>query len=259
MSIEVRHLHVSYGEREILSGISFNCLPNEITAIVGENGAGKTTLMNCLAGISDFSGEINFNGRDVNEFSIAELAKVRAVLPQQSHLNFPFKVAEVIRLAMFMSAISFTQQEQIIEQCLRRVDAWQFAEKNYLKLSGGEKQRVQLARVLAQVHANQKQIARYLLLDEPTSALDLAHQYATLKMLNELRFDNIGALIIVHDLNLASLYCDKVILLHQGQLLKHGTPNQVFQTACINDAFNIDVAINTHPDKDKPFLIPRLR
>lgn len=267
MSIHVDNLSVTINGRKILVDLNFTCRPGEITAIVGENGAGKSTLMNCLAGVAEFVGEVTINSHPIRSLSLAKLAQYRAVLPQHSSLNFPFSVYEVVRLAMSLGCLSQEDQELIIADCLALVDATQFIDRDYLHLSGGEKQRVQLARVLAQLRAHAHRENRFLFLDEPTSALDLKHQYSTLKMLRELctnnnshsSASNIGALVIVHDLNLASFYCDKILLLDGGRLIAHDAPKQIFQHDIIKKSFGIDVFIDHHPDTYKPYLIPRLQ
>ena len=262
MSIRVENLTLTLADKTILDNLNFVCHAGEITAIVGENGAGKSSLMNCLSGALNYTGEVFYNNRSIGEMSIAEQAQNRAVLPQQSTLNFPLDVREIVRLALSLSSLSIQHQEEVIRDCLTLVDALQFIDRDYLELSGGEKQRVQIARVLAQLRAYKCKQSRFLLLDEPTSALDLKHQYATLKMLRELCLDvaanDLGALIIVHDLNLASLYCDKVLLLKDGKLIKHDTPNVVFEKQRINNTFGIDVLIDSHPDTQQPYLVPRL-
>ena len=262
MSISAKNLSVTTNGRKILDNLSFYCRAGEITAIIGENGAGKSTLINCLSGVSRFDGSISLNKHPIESLSLSKLAEYRAVLPQHSSLNFPFSVHEVVRLAMSLACLSHEGQESIIAECLELTDATQFSQRDYLQLSGGEKQRVQLARVLAQLRAHKHDEDRFLFLDEPTSALDLKHQYSTLKMLRKLckkdTPDNIGALVIVHDLNLASFYCDKILLLDSGKLIAHDTPENIFRHKIIEQSFGIDVIINNHPNINKPYLIPRL-
>lgn len=262
MSLRAKELTVRFGSKTILDNLSFVCQTGEITAIVGENGAGKSTLLNCLSGILDFDGVISLNSQSIKDMSISQQAQYRAVLPQHSTLNFPLDVREIVRLALSLTSLSNEDQEAIIYDSLKLVDALQFIDRDYLHLSGGEKQRVQIARVLAQLRAYDHEDGRFLLLDEPTSALDLKHQYATLKMLRDLcsaqSARDVGALIILHDLNLASLYCDKVLLLKDGRLIKHDTPSVVFEGSRINDTFGIDVFIDAHPDTQQPYLVPRI-
>lgn len=262
MSLSTKNLSVNVAGKKILDDVTLTCRSGEITAIVGENGAGKSTLMNCLSGSLDYDGCVFLNGRPIKQMSLSEQAQYRAVLPQNSTLNFPLDVREIVRLALSLSALSNGEQDEIIEYSLALVDALKFIDRPYLRLSGGEKQRVQLARVLAQLRAYDHEESRFLLLDEPTSALDLKHQYATLKMLHLLcdikSARDIGALIVLHDLNLASLYCDRVLLLKNGKLVKHDVPKVVFQGRNIRDAFGIDVFIDAHPDTNQPFIIPKI-
>ncbi|MEM7360863.1 MAG: heme ABC transporter ATP-binding protein [Pseudomonadota bacterium] len=263
MSLHVENLSVALSGTTILDDLSFRCEQGEFIAIVGENGAGKSTLMNCLAGALAFDGKITLHDRELHELSLATLAEYRAVLPQHSTLNFPLNVEEVVRLALSLSTLANAQQDTIIKQCLTMVDADQFAKRDYLSLSGGEKQRVQLARVLAQLKAYDKPEGQYLFLDEPTSALDLKHQYATLQMLRELcdqsLLGNLSVIVILHDLNITALYCDKVVLLNNGKLLAYDSPERVFQAETINQAFGVDVHIARHPDTNTPYLIPRVQ
>lgn len=262
MSICVSNLSVKVANKRILNDLSFECHAGEITAIIGENGAGKSTLINCLAGTSKFEGHVKINGHPIQELSLSSLAQQRAVLPQNTSMNFPLNVGEVVRLALSLSKTSVEAQNHIIHHCLKMVDAEKFISRNYLHLSGGEKQRVQIARVLAQLHAHKIDGKQFLFLDEPTSALDLKHQYATLRLLQELCLkkepNDIGVLLIVHDLNLASLYCDKILLLKNGSLIAHDVPQKVLSTNTVTNTFDIDVSIQVHPDIDKPYLIPRL-
>ncbi len=265
MSISVRDLSVSVQGRKLLHKVEFDCSAGELVAIVGENGAGKSTLLNAIAGLTQPEyGSVLINGQHVGSYSKQALAKVRAVLPQSSALSFPLSVTEIVRLGMCFNRVSRNQQDQIIQSCLAEVDAEQVAHREYLTLSGGEKQRVQLARVLAQLQSADSEaqtapVSRFLLLDEPTSALDLAHQYDMLALLQRLSQKRIGVVVIVHDLNTASLFSDKIVILKNGQIVKVGSPENVFSEGVLKHAFNIDVTVGTHPDKNKPYLIPRLR
>ncbi|RBP48917.1 heme ABC transporter ATP-binding protein [Arenicella xantha] len=262
MSIRVENLLVRLRNKVVLDTLNFSCQPGEINAIVGENGAGKSTLMNCLSGSLKYSGNVYINAHSLRDMSVKQQAKCRAVLPQNSTLNFPLDVREIVRLALSLTSISDDDQERIIRECLDLVDALPFIDRDYLSLSGGEKQRVQIARVICQLSAYSTQGSRFLLLDEPTSALDLKHQYSTLKMLRKLcgigLGRNIGVLVILHDLNLASLYCDKVLLLKAGKLIKHDVPNAVFEERRIARTFGVEVSIGAHPDTQQPFMVPRL-
>ena len=254
MSIVIKNLSVSVSRKRLLENISFEFKAGEMIAVVGENGAGKTTLMNCLTGASDSQNSVTMNGAPVESYSLTELASLRAVLTQSNDLSFPFSVLEVVRLGLSLSCQSQAQQLSVVTQCLRMVDGLHLKDRDYTTLSGGEKQRVQLARVLAQISLD-SELPRYLFLDEPTSALDMKHQFDTLKMLRSLRQLNIGVLIILHDVNLAAMYCDRILLLQQGRLLKFGTPVEVLNGHNIKQGFGVDVHILNHPTSRSPIMI----
>jgi iron complex transport system ATP-binding protein len=254
MSILVKNLSLDLSDRLLLKNISFELKPGEMVAVIGENGAGKTSLINCLTDCYSTHESVFINGRAIESYTLEHLAQFRAVLTQSNELTFPFKVAEVVRLGLSLTSLSVNQQDQVIEDCLRLVDGCRFKERNYQTLSGGEKQRIQLARVLAQISI-ECDYPRYLFLDEPTSALDMKHQFETLKMLKSLCRKNIGIVIILHDINLAAMYCDRIALLKQGELLKLGTPNEVFQRQIIKQGFEVDVDILNHPNSNTPIMI----
>lgn len=254
MSILVKNLSVKASNKKLLSNISLEFRAGEMIAVVGENGAGKTTLINCLTGGSFSQKCVSINGLPVESYSLSELASMRAVLTQSNDLTFPFTVTEVVRLGLSLSCLSQSQQLLAVQRCLRKVDALHLKNRDYTTLSGGEKQRVQLARVLAQISLD-SELPRYLFLDEPTSALDMKHQFETLKMLRSLRQLNIGVFIILHDINLAAMYCDKILLMQQGQLLKMGAPTEVLNQDTIKQGFGVDVHILDHPTSHSPIII----
>ncbi len=254
MSIVAKNISVNIGQKFLLDNVSVTLNAGEVIGVVGENGAGKTTLINCLSGVHSHHQNISINNKNISQLDHRSLAKTRAVLTQSFELTFPFSVQEVVRLGLSLRNISQTQQYAIVKQCLGKVNAWHLRERNYTTLSGGEKQRVQLARVLAQITYDNDE-EKFLFLDEPTSALDLKHQYQTLRMLKALSQKNIGIFIILHDINLAAMYCDRILLLQQGRLLKVGTPTQVLTQQTIKQGFGIDVHILNHPTQNSPIMV----
>ena len=281
MSIQVQQLTLVKNNKPLLADVNFATTGGEMIAIVGENGSGKSTLLKCLSGLHETSNSVVINGRALETYSFIEQSLFRAVLPQDNQLAFPFTGEEVVRLGLSLQDRSLEQQSRIIDDCLTQVSAIQYKDRNYIELSGGEKQRVQLARVLAQLspfelyknfntcekkegsglnndestELNKQSSGRYLFLDEPTSALDLKHQYQTLKMLKQLCQRNIGVFIVLHDLNLAALYCDKILLMKQGQLIAFEKPENILVEQTIREAFDIDVLIARHPIHNKPYMI----
>ncbi|MRX27583.1 heme ABC transporter ATP-binding protein [Kangiella sp. HZ709] len=257
MTIKVDNLSIVKSEKTLLSKINFEIGAPELIGIIGENGAGKSTLMHCLSGLEASKQKISLNGRTLESYGNQELSKLRAVLPQNNDLIFSFQAREVVRLGLSLSSLSIEQQNEVVNDCLEEVDADTFAQNNYLYLSGGEKQRIQLARVLAQLYSS-KEENKYLLLDEPTSALDLKHQVSVLKLLKKLSKKRIGVFIIIHDLNLASLFCDKILLLKQGTLVSFDTPKNIFKPELISKTFETDVLIMQHPQTSSPLMVNQI-
>ena len=259
MSLLLQDVSIRVGDKQLLSEVTLQCEPGSVLGIIGENGAGKSTLLNAMAGLSSpSSGHVSINGNTLHDESPASLAKVRAVLPQSSELSFPLAAVEVVRLALSLSSYPLHQQDGLLKHCLDRFDVLDLAERNYLTLSGGEKQRVQLARVTAQLLCHKHTDTQFLLLDEPISALDLYQQYQTLDSIRELADSGIGIVTILHDLNLASLYCDRIAILKNGRLIANGQPDQVLTETTIQSAFKLDVRVEPHPDTHTPFLTPRV-
>lgn len=240
--IKIDDVGVTKNGYSILRSISADINSGEVVAIMGSNGAGKSTLLKVLAGVSrNFAGSIQINGRSMRYFNPEELARVRGVLSQQIVLEFPMKVIEVVMLGRFpyRKVMSIESNLQIVRDCLDQVGMSSFSDRSITTLSGGEKQRVHLARVLAQLRDN-SDTCKFLLLDEPLASLDIGQQYKLLKQLRLLvQRRNVGVVIIVHDLNLARLFCDKILLLHQGDMVAHGAPDEVLSIDNIRNCFDV--------------------
>ncbi|MBK1643524.1 heme ABC transporter ATP-binding protein [Thiocapsa imhoffii] len=224
--------------------------PGEFVVVLGPNGAGKSTLLRVLSGdLTPTTGAVSLNGRRLRNWSPPVLARQRAVLPQQSALSFPFLVEDVVRMGRSPHrAVARERQETIVQEAMRRADVWHLAGRLYPSLSGGERQRVQLARVLAQIWDPTDLGPRYLLLDEPTSALDIAHQHQLLAIAREmLSGGELGVLAILHDLNLASAYADRILLLKNGRLVAAGPVAEIMNCADLAAVFGIPVQTIAHP------------
>ena len=260
-------IQVRYGSAEVLRGPSLSVAPGEVVAVLGPNGAGKSTLLAVLAGtLRPHRGEAALDGRALADWSPRALALRRAVLPQSSELAFGFPVLEVVLLGRSPHAGATTRAADlaIAEACLAEAEVTHLAGRLYTTLSGGERQRVQLARVLAQIDfpkldfpdAGQGGEARYLLLDEPTSSLALAHQHATLRTARRAAERGIGVLAILHDLNLAAMYADRLVVLSRGELAAEGTPAEVLTEALVREAFDLPVHVTRHPTRGCPQISP---
>lgn len=230
-------IHVNIDGKQILDDISLQIPFSKVTAILGPNGAGKSTLLKCLAGFEPVdSGQIKLDNRELDDFSTQELAIIRTVLSQSVSVDFPFTAIEIVKMGRtpFNSA---ARDDEIAFHALDAVNATQMRDRVFPTLSGGEQQRIQLARVIAQLWDQQH---GYLFLDEPTSALDLKYQHQTIQLLKQLAEQRKMAIIIVmHDLNLAMRYADQVLLMKEGKLFDVGETSQVLSADNIETVFEI--------------------
>ncbi|ANS42667.1 heme ABC transporter ATP-binding protein [Serratia inhibens] len=250
-SLTAQQLRYSLGSRRLINDVSLNIASGEMVAIIGPNGAGKSTLLRLLTGyLSPGCGECQLLGRPLDQWQPQQLAKVRAVMRQHSDLAFPFTVEEVV--SMGRSPHGKRNVQQAVQQVMAQTDCLELAQRDYRRLSGGEQQRVQLARVLAQLWQPQPSPS-WLFLDEPTSALDLYHQQHTLRLLRSLtRQQPIAVCCVLHDLNLAALYADRILLLHQGRLVAAGTPQEVLQADILTRWYQADLGVVHHPEVALP-------
>ncbi|MCY1083243.1 heme ABC transporter ATP-binding protein [Archangium lansingense] len=257
VALEVRDLHCRLGETQLLSGIHLTLTPGEFTVVIGRNGAGKSTLFKHLTGeLPCQRGEIRVFGAPMGSGSKAELARRRAVLPQTTNLQFAYEALEVVMLGRIphqQHRLESREDARIARVCLERVGLAGYEGRNYLTLSGGEQQRVHLARVLAQIYENDG--SRLLLLDEPTSSLDVAHQHKALGCVKELTREGVAALLILHDLNLVAQYADKVLVLAERQAIAYGPPHEVMTTDILSRAFGYPMTTVRHPWLDCPMIV----
>lgn len=255
-TLTARQLRYNLGERRLITDVSLSIASGEMVAIIGPNGAGKSTLLRLLTGyLAADCGECRLQGKPLEQWQPQQLAKVRAVMRQHSELAFPFTVEEVV--AMGRSPHSGRDAKRAIQQVMEQTDCTSLAQRDYRQLSGGEQQRVQLARVLVQLW-QQQPAPSWLFLDEPTSALDLYHQQHTLRLLRSLtRQQPLAVCCVLHDLNLAALYADRILLLHQGRLVASGTPQQVLQTDILTRWYQADLGVAAHPETALPQVFLR--
>ena len=238
--LHTENLSVRIGRRTVLSGLDFTARAGEITAIIGPNGSGKSTLLKAITGELPHQGEIRLNGRPIAGRPADEIAADRAVLPQHSALSFPFTVHEVVGMGARAAGpgLSPAELSTLPARALARVDLTGFGGRLYQDLSGGEQQRVQLARVLCQVwlpHFAGK--PRWLLLDEPVSSLDIRHQLLVMQIAREFADAGGGVVAVLHDLNLAALNADRIVALSNGRIVAEGQPTEVLTVETIETVF----------------------
>ena len=243
--LKASKVHFCIRQRPIVDEASLELNPGEILAVLGPNGAGKSTFFKILSGeIKCKHGAIGYNGHDIHKLKSRELAEVRAVMPQHTQVNFPFTVQEVVELGLISTKAK--NPSKLIVEVLEATNTTHLKDQVFNHLSGGEKQRVQLARVLVQIW-EAKPFPRYLLLDEPTSSLDIAQQHAVLKILQTLKTRNIGILVILHELNLAAQYADKIALLKNGMIAKVGSVEDVLEEEILAYVFDHPIHLIPNP------------
>ncbi|WP_108126172.1 heme ABC transporter ATP-binding protein [Saccharospirillum mangrovi] len=244
------------GQRTLVNGIDLQLKPGELVAVLGANGAGKSSLLKILSGQWPLqSGTVEFDGQPLSDFSRADLAKVRAVMPQSSPLSFPFRVWEVVALGRtpYGRKRKAVEKKLALER-LRLTGTVHLAERLFPTLSGGEMQRVQLARVLHQLLSSPAE-HRYLFLDECTASLDPAHQHQVFQLVRQLTAQKIGVFAIVHDINLAAQYADRVLLMKAGRPLVLGPVKESLTPARVAEAFALRTHCLVHPEADWPLLV----
>ncbi|GFE51936.1 hemin import ATP-binding protein HmuV [Roseobacter cerasinus] len=255
MTVCVEGLSVRYGARVVIEDLDIIACSGALTAIVGPNGSGKSTLIKAICGDLSYDGVVTLNGLDVASAHPWELASQRAVLPQASTLAFPFHAIEVVRIGL--TAGTGGAQAGRAEAALARVELAGYANRYYQELSGGEQQRVQLARVLAQIwEPCTGQGPRWLMLDEPVSSLDVAHQLQVMSIAKEFARGGGGVLAVMHDLNLTGLFADRVVVMAEGQVLAAGPPEEVMNDAVLSQAYGCALRVNTTPHGPAPFVLP---
>ena len=255
MILAARNVAVRYpGTRaRALDRVTLDLEPRRLVAVVGPNGSGKTTLIRALLGhLSLEQGSAELDGKPVGEWKRAQLAKVVGVVAQREEVVFPLTVIQTVMLGRYphlgpLAPIGFHDQEATIK-ALRRCDIESLAQRRVDTLSGGEWQRVRVARALAQQ-------PRVLVLDEPTSSLDVRHRMEVFELVRTLVADGLAGLVVTHDLNLAARFADRVVLLDRGKVVADGAPVDVFRRDILSDVFQWPVAVTTWSD-GSPQVIP---
>jgi iron complex transport system ATP-binding protein len=253
--LKIQNLSVSYGVRPVLKNISLEISKGETLALLGPNGSGKSTLLRAISGLlPPTHGTVSLSGHLINGLRPAERARWISVVPQNALLPPAFSAWETVLLGRtpyinFLGQLS-AADEKIARQALEKADALSLADRRMGELSGGEQQRVLLARALAQS-------TPLLLLDEPTTHLDLQHQMGLLDLVHKLaRECGLTVVIALHDLNLAARYADRIALLVEGQIKSLGTAKQVLRADVIAEAYRWPVQVIDHPFLDTPLILP---
>ncbi len=252
--LRLRGLSVAYGERPVLRRLDLEVAAGEFVGLVGPNGCGKTTLLRAVTRVVPWSeGEVLLGGRPVSAISTRDLARMVAVVPQNPVLPLGYSAREVVLMGR-TPHLGFLDQEgpedyRRADAALERVGAGQLGGRRVDELSGGERQSVLLARAMAQE-------AGLLLLDEPTANLDLGHQIAFAGLVRDLAASGLAVLAAIHDLTLASLYCDRIALMAEGRIVADGPPDGVLTPDNLANAYGVEALILRPPELARPIIVP---
>ena len=252
-TLQAKGLRFTHNARTLIEHLDLTLAAGEMVALIGPNGAGKSTLLRMLTGfLKPDRGECWLGNRQLADWPRNELARRRAVMRQQNSMTFSQSAESVV--AMGRAPWPGKQSAEIVQQVMRLTGCNTLATRDYRQLSGGEQQRVQLARVLAQLWQDDAPRG-WLFLDEPTSALDLFWQQQTLRLLHKLtRSGDFSVCTVLHDLNLASLWADRILLLHQGKLVAQGTPQQVMTEATLTRWYQAELHVTPDSESKCPYI-----
>ena len=257
-AIQTNNLTFAYKDKPALNGVSLSIESGEMVGILGPNGSGKTTLLKIFSAVLMGRGEVKLNGRSIETFRKRELSRLFAVVPQESQILFPYTVAEIVLMgrASYHSPLALEGETdiEVARASMELTDSLSFSDRYLHELSGGEKQRVIIARALAQ----EPQI---LLLDEPSAFLDLKHQVQVFELMCRLnREHNLTIVTALHDLNLAALFFPRLVMLRDGKVYRDGSPKEVLTEKTIEEVYGIRVRVQPDPSGEKPqlFICPSL-
>ncbi|WP_085529078.1 heme ABC transporter ATP-binding protein [Kocuria massiliensis] len=250
--VEIDGVGLTVGGRAILRDVSFEVRSGEVMALIGPNGAGKSTILSVIAGdLRPDSGSVRLEGREVHGGSPRELARRRSVLPQTTYVSFGYRVREVVAMGRtpWKNTTHQGDDDVVIHESLQETETISLADRDITTLSGGETGRAQFARVLAQR-------TPLVLLDEPTAALDIRHQERTLRTCRKLADAGSGVVAVVHDLDLAAAYADRVVLFSQGRLVASGSPAEVMTSERLSRVYGWPIDVMHHPVSGRLMVLP---
>lgn len=258
MSLSAEGIMLRLGRRVILRDVSITITPGEIVAILGANGAGKSTLLRVLAGeLAPERGLVSLEGRPLASWSRIELARRRASVQPARSIEFPFLVEELVALGRHPHPSDPELDRRCVIEAMATTEVGHLAGRNHSGLSTGERQRVELARALAQIGRASVEQPSWLLLDEPTANLDLAHALVLLERMRELCRRGVGLAMVVHDLGLALRFADRFVLLAEGRVLAEGPPALlVARPELLREGFGLDAEVIPHPRGGWPVVLP---
>ena len=250
MLLKTDDLSVTLGKKEIVHQAGIQVRNGEFVGLIGPNGSGKTTLLKSIYRVLKPSGGVTtLDGQDIQSMSHKQSAQVMGVVSQFNNLSFDFTVEEIVLMGRSPHKNSFSRDSaedfSIVEDCLRRVNMLEFRDRSFLTLSGGEKQRILLARALAQQ-------VEILVLDEPTNHLDIKYQIQIMDVVKE---SGVGVLAALHDLNLTLMYCTYLYVLKGGNIIAHGKPEEIIREDLIREVYEVDCQVLRHPQNGQMYVV----
>ncbi len=252
--LEVRDVVVSYGDRQVLNEVGLRAEEGQFLGIIGPNGSGKTTLVKTINRIiKPSSGSIRIDGRSIDTMNSVEIAKNMAMVSQVISIDFEFSVEDVVLMGRtpYIKGAETHEDMEIVQDAMKRTKTFHLKDRLVTQLSGGELQKVIIARALAQK-------PKILLLDEPISHLDITNQIDILNLVKDASRKGIIVIAVMHDLNLSAYYCDKLCLIRDGEIISYGTPEEVLTPSNIKTTYNIDVKIVNNQITNSLYVIPLL-
>lgn len=250
--LEARGVGLAFGGFPVLADVDLDVRGGEVLLLVGPNGAGKSTLLSVLAGdLAPDRGTVTIDGAPPSEWTTVELALRRGVLLQQVHLSFPFTVVQVVRMgrAPYAGTDGEDRDDEVVAQAMIDTDIVQFTTREFTSLSGGERARAALARVLAQEPG-------VLLLDEPTAALDIRHQEQVLGLARARAAAGDAVVVVMHDLGVAAAHADQIVVMERGRVRAHGRPDAVLTPELLSEVYEHPIEIVPHPRTGRPLVLP---
>ncbi|TMO02553.1 heme ABC transporter ATP-binding protein [Pseudoalteromonas sp. S558] len=253
------NISAQVGSKCLLNNVDFYVKPKEVIVIIGPNGAGKSSLLKALCGdIKLTQGSIVLDEQPLHTYTVEDLATRRAVLTQNYELDFPFTVNEVVDMSHFAHQMQYSRQtlKEFSNQAIEALGITHLKDHTFTQLSGGEKQRVQLARVLCQIQPTLKtNKPAYLLIDEPTSSLDIFHQYDVMAQAKNIAQQGAGVVAVIHDLSLAASFADRIYMINNGVIEATGLPEEVLTAERLKHVYNISAQLNNRV----PNMLPHLQ
>lgn len=257
--LEVKNISCKVKNTYLVHEVSLQLLPGECMVVMGANGAGKSTLLKMIAGaLQPSAGSVLFNGKEISTYQREQLARQRAVLSQHYHISFPVTAREVVMMGRYpwFGQAPRTIDEKIVSAAMEEMEVSALANRDYATLSGGEAQKIQMCRVLSQIHSEENNaLPRMLLLDEPVSHLDIKYQHQLLQTAKELCKQQAAVFAVLHDINLALKFADRILFMKKGRAVAEIATGNDISPALLKEVFDVDAAVYDIPGRKEKAIL----